>query len=74
MFLSLLQITINKYYGYSYREYFTAGLDVVVKRLKPIAIIVYGSAPDYIFSTYKEQGIKVYQFDSSFATSHKKVV
>lgn len=36
--------------------------------------IVYGSAPDYIFSTYKEQGIKVYQFDSSFATSHKEVV
>ena len=30
--------------------------------------------PDYIFSTYKEQGIKVYQFDSSFATSHKEVV
>lgn len=56
------------------REYFTAGLDVVVKRLKPIAIIVYGSAPDHIFSAYKEQGIKVYQFDSSFATSHKEVV
>ena len=49
------------------RRIFTEGLEVVVKKLHPIAIIVYGSAPDDIFSKYKESGIIIVPFESEFS-------
>ena len=55
------------------RRCFKEGLEVVVKRLKPRAIVVYGCAPDEIFEQYRSQGIEIIQFDSSFAASHKEV-
>lgn len=55
------------------REDFTAGLDTVVRILQPSAIVVYGSAPDAIFAKYKDAGVRIVQFDSDYATSHKEV-
>lgn len=54
------------------RIFLIEGLDVVVKKLQPISIVVYGSAPDYIFKKYKDQGIGIYQFDSDYSISHKE--
>lgn len=48
------------------RTIFVNGLDVVVKRLKPLAIVVYGACPDYIFNKYKEQGIRIIQFEPDY--------
>lgn len=45
----------------------------MVKQLQPHTIIVYGAAPDYIFSKYREMGITIIQFDSEFADTHKVV-
>lgn len=56
------------------REILIEGLDVVVKQLKPVAIIVYGSAPKNIFGKYEEKGIKIVAFESDYAISHKEVV
>lgn len=53
------------------RAYFIEGLEAVVSRLRPIAIIVYGAAPESIFGKYSSQGIEIVQFDSSFALSRK---
>lgn len=53
------------------RAHFEAGLAVVVKRLKPTAIVVYGSAPDSIFGKYRDMGICVVQFDPEIAEAHK---
>ncbi len=54
------------------REIFIKGLDVVIRRLHPIAIVIYGSAPDDIFSKYIEQGIKIIQFDSELNKAFKE--
>lgn len=56
------------------REFFAEGLDRVVKRLEPVAIIVYGTAPRIIFDKYEAAGIKVICFSSDYAISHKEVV
>lgn len=56
------------------RIFFERGLECIVKRLDPVAIIVYGSAPKQIFDRYIDQGIRIYQFDSEFAISRKGVV
>lgn len=56
------------------REIFLNGLDNVIKTLEPTALIVYGSAPDKYFKKYKDNGLKIIQFDSSFSISHKEVV
>ena len=56
------------------REIFLKGIDVVVNRLQPTTIVIYGSAPQKYFKKYEDAGIKIVQFDSSFATSHKEVV
>ena len=56
------------------RKHFIQGLDYVVNRLKPKTIIVYGTAPDAIFSKYKEAGITILQFDSDYMVAHKKAV
>jgi len=54
------------------REWFVNGLKYAVYTLHPTVIVVYGSAPDSIFAQYKEQGILILQFDSSFAISRRK--
>ena len=56
------------------RKYFIQGLDYVVNRLSPKTIIVYGTAPDAIFSKYKEAGITILQFISDYMIAHKKAV
>lgn len=56
------------------RRFFVDGLDVIVKILQPIAIIVYGSAPDAIFAKYRAMGIQIVQFNSDYASSHREVV
>ena len=43
------------------------GLDVVVKRLQPVAIVVYGAAPERYFKKYEDAGIRIVQFDSNYA-------
>ena len=53
------------------RDIFVKGLDVVVKRLLPVAIVVYGSCPCAIFQKYQEQGIKIYQFESEISKAKK---
>ena len=53
------------------RKIFIKGLDYAVKHLRPTFIIVYGSAPDYIFDKYKKQGITILQFDSETAKVFK---
>lgn len=54
------------------RKFFVDGLAYVVNKVRPERIIVYGTAPVDIFSEYKNQGIDVLQFDSSFATSRRE--
>ena len=56
------------------REYFVRGLEHVVNTLHPSAIVVYGTAPDAVFSKYKSVGIEVLQFDSDYMIAHKKAV
>lgn len=56
------------------RKHFIQGLDYVVNRLKPKSIIVYGTAPDAIFSKYKEVDIEILQFDSDYMMAHKKAL
>lgn len=56
------------------REIFLKGLDVIVKKLEPTVIVVYGAAPEKYFKKYKNLGIQIVQFDSNYATSHKEVV
>lgn len=53
------------------RLIFIEGLRVVVKRIKPAVIVVYGSAPESIFSEYRNGGIQIVQFDSAIAQYYK---
>lgn len=50
--------------------YFIEGLDYVVKRLAPRTIVVYGTAPDEVFSRYRDCGIEIVQFDSETSVAH----
>ena len=54
------------------RKFFIEGLEVVVERLQPKAIIVYGDAPDAIFGKYANAGIQIIQFDSDCATARRR--
>lgn len=56
------------------RRCFEQGLDYVVDKLHPKAIIVYGAAPEIIFSKYVKTGIELLQFDSDYMITHKKAV
>ena len=56
------------------RTFFLQGLEYVVDKLKPKTIIVYGTAPEAIFSKYKEFGIEILQFDSDYMVAHQKAV
>ena len=54
------------------RELYKRGLEAIVQRLKPSYIIVYGAAPEDIFSCCLEANIPILQFDSEFARSRKE--
>jgi hypothetical protein len=56
------------------RQYFIEGLEYIVATLKPKIIIVYGTAPEYIFDKYRMQGITILQFNSAFTQTHPKAV
>lgn len=56
------------------RACFIQGLDYIVNKLHPKTIVVYGTAPDVIFSKYRKVGIAVLQFDSDYMIAHKKAV
>lgn len=58
----------------SNRYYFAAGLEYVVNKLEPNAIVVYGTTPNKIFLPYKEKGIEILQFDSECSVAHRKTV
>lgn len=45
---------------------------MLVKRLSPKTIIVYGAAPDDIFKDYKDAGIKIISFESDFSKYGKQ--
>ena len=53
--------------------YFKLGLAVMVNRLTPKNIIVYGTAPDRIFQPYRDRGINIIVFESEFAKTRKQV-
>ncbi len=56
------------------RRCFTQGLDYVVSKVHPRAIVVYGSAPESIFGKHKEDGIEIVAFPSEFARTHEKSI
>ncbi len=56
------------------REFFARGLDYAVNKLQPKTIIVYGTAPDEIFSKYRDAGISILQFESDYMIAHRKAV
>lgn len=56
------------------RAYFTEGLSVMIDRLEPTAIVVYGYTPKDIFEPIEERGIKIIQFDNQIVASRKKEV
>ncbi|MBQ7897108.1 MAG: DUF4417 domain-containing protein [Clostridia bacterium] len=49
------------------RLYFKIGLAILVQKLSPKNIIVYGRAPDSIFKIYRDMGINVISFESKFS-------
>ena len=53
------------------KRIFTEGLASVIKRLSPSVIIVYGSAPDDIFSVYRDSGILIINFESDYCMRMK---
>ncbi|MBE6651089.1 MAG: DUF4417 domain-containing protein [Ruminococcaceae bacterium] len=55
------------------RLYFQIGLAMLVEKLSPQNIVVYGAAPDKIFKIYRDMGIKIIAFESEFSKSRKRV-
>lgn len=47
------------------KKLFSDGLSVMIKRLSPHTIIVYGKAPDDIFGQYRASGIRILRFPSA---------
>ena len=68
MFYPLLKGTLRD------RELFIEGLEFVVNTIVPAAIIIYESAPDYIFKKYSEKGIKIKPFESDYSLSRKRII
>ena len=56
------------------RKIFVDGLEIVIKRLQPSVIVVYGAAPDDIFDKYRQQGIQIVVFDSEISKAMRKGV
>jgi len=55
------------------RRIFTEGLSVIVRIIRPTVIVIYGTAPEEIFSVYKEQGIDIIHFESEFGKEMKSL-
>lgn len=53
--------------------FFKVGLALMVQKLSPKTIIVYGATPDDIFKLYKDAGINIISFESEFSKSRKQV-
>ena len=53
------------------KRIFSEGLSSVVKIVSPSVIIVYGSAPDDIFSVYRDSGILIVNFESDYSVRMK---
>ena len=53
------------------KHFFKLGLRFIVHELEPSGIVVYGAAPDDIFSSYVETGIRVVPFESEFSKLKK---
>lgn len=53
------------------RSYLLQGLDIVVERIEPKFIVIYGTAPSRFFQKYELMGIHIYQFDSEFSIAHR---
>lgn len=49
------------------------GLGKVVDRLRPWAIVVYGTAPEDVFSKYRDMGVKIMTFSGSYGASQSEV-
>ncbi len=56
------------------REFFKHGLDYVIKKIRPLTVIVYGTTPEDVFDEYRNAGIHIIQFDSDYMVSHRKAV
>lgn len=54
------------------RKFFSDGLRVVVNRLKPSAIVVYGGVPSDVFDRYRNAGIEILAFECDYSASRKK--
>lgn len=52
------------------KRHFVEGLEVVLRELRPSAIVVYGSAPEDVFGVCRKMGTSVVQFDSDFTHAH----
>lgn len=55
------------------REIFLEGFDVIINRLQPTVVMIYGSAPTKYFQKYIDAGIEIVQFESDYSISHKEV-
>ena len=55
------------------RLYFKSGLAMLVKKLDPQTIIVYGQTPDDIFKEYIDKGIKIIPFASQILKCREQV-
>ncbi len=51
---------------------FKRGLEVMLERVNPKTIIVYGKAPEKLLAPCIQMDIRIIQFDSSFHTSRQK--
>lgn len=56
------------------RYFLVKAIDTIVEKLKPKVLVIYGSAPSYIFDKYKKQGIRIVQFDSEIKARHSEEV
>ena len=54
------------------RDIFKRQVEIIVDKLKPCGILVYGPASDYIFARAIELGIPIYQYDSYTMIENKK--
>ncbi len=59
-------------YRHDMEKYFS-GLDVVIKRLQPSVIVIYGTAPAKCLKKYIDAGIRIVCFESECSASHKEV-
>lgn len=54
------------------RLHTTMSVREAVRRLSPVRIVVYGSAPDDVFASAIERNIQIVEFKSLFSQTHKK--